>query len=180
MGLPDGRVFGTGNILDTSRLIRVLADYTGLNTEAIKGNIVGEHGDGQVPIWSLFSIAGVPIREYCREVGLEWNAEIRIGMENTVRSLGAEIIGCKGRTHYGIATCVCFLADAILNQKLSIASVTSVLRGEYGVSDVALSVPSIIGVNGVEKRLEETWSDFEKERFNDAARVLRESIATIL
>ncbi|MBQ6621437.1 MAG: L-lactate dehydrogenase [Mogibacterium sp.] len=180
MGLPDGRVFGTGNILDTSRLIRVLSDYTGLNTEAIKGNIVGEHGDGQVPIWSLFTIAGVPIREYCRQVGLEWNAEIRIGMENSVRTLGAEIIKCKGRTHYGIATCVCFLADAILNQHLSIASVSSVLHGEYGVSDVAMSVPSIIGVNGVEKRLEETWTDFEKERFYAAAEVLKESIATIL
>ena len=179
MGLPDGRVFGTGNILDTSRLIRVLADYTGLNTEPIRGNIVGEHGDGQVPVWSMFTIAGVPIRDYCREVGLDWNAEIRIGMENAVRNLGARIIACKDKTHYGIATCVCFIADAILNQKLSIAPVSSVLQGEYGVSDVSMSVPSIIGVNGVEKRLVETWTDFELERFHAAAKVLRDSLDTI-
>lgn len=169
MDLPDGRVFGTGNILDASRLVRVVSDYTRLNTEMIKANIVGEHGDGQIPIWSMLSVAGVPIKEYCATVGLEWNAKIRIEMENTVRNLGAEIIKGKGKTHYGIATCVSYIADAILNQRLTIAPVSSVLRGEYGVDKLALSVPSIIGVNGVEKRLEEHWSDFELKRFGEVA-----------
>ena len=173
MELPDGRVFGTGNILDTSRLVRFVSDYTGLNTEMIKANIVGEHGDGQIPIWSTLSIAGVPIKEYCSSVGLEWNSTTRIEMENKVIGLGAEIIKGKGKTHYGIATCVCYIADAILNQRLTIAPVTSVLRGEYGVSNVSLSVPSIIGVNGVDRRLEETWSDFEYERFIGSANKLK-------
>ncbi|MCQ2316277.1 MAG: L-lactate dehydrogenase [Bacteroidales bacterium] len=179
MGLPDGRVFGTGNILDTSRLIRLVADYTGLNTEMIKANIVGEHGDGQVPIWSLLSIAGVPIKDYLSSVDLEWNANIRIDMEKKVRDLGTQIIAGKGKTHYGIATCVCYIADAILNQRFTIAPVTSVLKGEYGVSDVALSVPSIIGVNGVERRLEEPWSDFEKERFEDSAETIKNILCSI-
>ena len=173
MGLPDGRVFGTGNILDTSRLVRLLADYTGLNTEMIKANVVGEHGDCQVPIWSMISIAGVPIKEYCENVGLEWNSHIRIEMEEKVRGLGAEIIKGKEKTHYGIATCVCYIADAILNQRFIIAPVTSVLRGEYGVNNVSLSIPSIIGVNGIEKRLEEQWSEFEKDRFLKSAEKLR-------
>lgn len=90
-------------------------------------------------------------------------------MEEKVRGLGSEIISGKGKTHYGIATCVCFIADAILNQRLTIAPVTSVLHGEYGVTDVALSVPSIIGVNGIERRLEEQWSKFELKRFHAAA-----------
>ena len=81
-------------------------------------------------------------------MGLKWNSSIRIDMENKVRGLGAEIIKGKGKTHYGIATCVCYIADAILNQRLTIAPVTSVMQGEYGVSDVSLSVPSIIGVRG--------------------------------
>ena len=179
MGLPDGRVFGTGNILDTSRLVRFVADYTGLNTEMIKANIVGEHGDGQIPIWSMLSIAGVPIKEYCSNVGLEWNAQIRIGMEEKVRGLGAEIIAGKGKTHYGIATCVCYIADAILNQRLTIAPVSSVLQGEYGISDVALSVPSIIGVNGIERRLEEPWSDFEIERFNASASNIKNFLGSL-
>lgn len=179
MGLPDGRVFGTGNILDTSRLVRFVADYTGLNTEMIRANIVGEHGDGQIPIWSMLTIAGIPIKEYCANVGLEWNSSIRIEMENKVKVLGAEIIKGKGKTHYGIATCVCYISEAILNQRLTIAPVTSVLKGENGINDVALSVPSIIGVNGIERRLEEEWSDFEIERFNDSARKLSECIKNL-
>lgn len=173
MGLPNGRIFGTGNILDTSRLVRIMADYTGLNTEMIRANIVGEHGEAQIPIWSMLSVAGVPIDEYCRGVGLEWNSRIRIGIEENVRELGGDIIKKKGKTHYGIATCVCYIADAILNQRLTIVPVTSVLQGEYGLTNVALSVPSIIGVNGIERRLVEPWSDFEMQRFLDSAYKLR-------
>lgn len=179
MDLPDGRVFGTGNILDTSRLVRLVADYTGLNTEMIKANIVGEHGDGQIPIWSRLSIAGVPIKEYCKDVGLPWSSTVRINMEKKVKGLGAEIIRDKGKTHYGIATCVCYIADAILNQRLTIAPVTSVLGGEYGINNVALSVPSIIGVNGVDKRLEESWSNFEYDRFKATASNMKELLKTI-
>lgn len=179
LGLPDGRVFGTGNILDTSRLVRLVADYTGLNTEMIKASVVGEHGDGQVPIWSMLSVAGVSIGEYCANIGLEWNYQIRNSMEDKVRGLGTEIISGKGKTHYGIATCVCYIADAILNQRFVIAPVTSVLHGEYGVNDVALSVPSIIGVNGIERRLEEPWTDFEKTRFLESAEKLIQFIDSI-
>ena len=167
--LPDGMVFGTGNILDTSRLTRIVADYTGLNTEVVKGQIVGEHGDGQVTIWSKMSIAGDPIDDYCSDVNLEWNDEIKKDIENKVKGLGAEIIADKGKTHYGIATCVCYIADAVLNQRLTIASVSSVLKGEYGVDGVSLSVPSIIGVNGVERRLEERWTDEEYKQFKESA-----------
>lgn len=169
MDLPDGRVFGTGNILDTSRLMRIIADYTGLNTEVVKGQIVGEHGDRQITIWSTVSIAGDPIDEYCKDVGLRWDDSVKQEIEEKVKNLGAEIIKDKGKTHYGIATCVCYIADAVLNQRLTIASVSSVLHGEYGVSDVALSVPSIIGVNGVERRLEERWSESEFKAFKSAA-----------
>lgn len=173
MDLPDGKVFGTGNILDTSRLTRIVADYTGLNTEVVKGQIVGEHGDGQITIWSKVSIAGDPIEDYCKDVGLEWNETIREGIEKKVKGLGAEIIADKGKTHYGIATCVCYIADAVLNQRLTIASVSSVLRGEYGIEGVSLSVPSIIGVNGVERRLEERWTEEEYEKFVNSANQLK-------
>ena len=176
MDLPDGRVFGTGNILDSSRLIRTVADYIGLNTEVVKGNIVGEHGDGQVAIWSKLSIAGVPVDEYCSDVGLKWDEEIRKEMEKKVRGLGAEIISDKGKTHYGIATCVCLIADAVLNQRLTIAPVTSVLRGEYGINGVSLSVPSIIGASGVERRLEERWSEEEYSSFKKTAEKMKEVI----
>ena len=93
-----------------------------------------------------------------------------------VRAMGATIIAAKGRTHYGIATCVCSLADAILNQRLTIAPITSPLRGEYGINDVSISIPSIIGVNGVEHHLEERWSDDEVRRLRYSAEKMKETL----
>ncbi len=179
MQLPNGRVLGTGCILDTSRFVRCIADYTQLNTEVVKGFIVGEHGDSQVPIWSRLSIAGFPMSEYCENVGLEWNEDVRQNIAGKVKSMGAEIISGKGKTHYGIATCVCSLADAILNQRLTIASVSTPLEGEYGVKNISLSLPSIIGVNGVERRLRERWSDEEFNSFKANAEKLKQIIADL-
>lgn len=172
MGLPNGMVFGTGCILDTSRLVRSIANYIHINTEAIKCNIAGEHGDSQFPVWSKLTIAGMGMENYCRNVGLEWGDVQKDLLYEKVKNMGATIISAKGRTHYGIATCVCFLADAILNQRPTIAPVTSPLQGEYGIEKVSLSIPSIVGVRGVEHRLEETWSDRETEMLRMSADTL--------
>ena len=179
MDLPNGRVFGTGCILDTSRLIRGIADYTGINTEAIKCNIVGEHGDTQFPVWSRLSIAGLSMEEYCENVGLEWNEQKKVELNEKIRTMGAEIIASKGRTHYGIATCACSLADAVLNQRLTIAPVTSPLQGEYGITGVSISVPSIVGVNGVEHRLEEHWTDEELNKLRLSSEQMKATLAKL-
>ncbi len=179
MDLPNGKVFGTGCILDTSRLVRAISDYTDINIEAIKCSIVGEHGDSQFPLWSRLAIAGIPMAEYCENVGLEWGEEQKERLYNEVRNMGASIIEAKGRTHYGIATCVCSLADAVLNQRLTIAPVTSPLEGEYGIRDVAISIPSIVGVNGVERRLEERLVLSEIRNLRRSAEKMRETLDTI-
>ncbi len=179
MDLPVGKVLGTGCVLDTSRLVRRIADYTRLNIEAVKCNIVGEHGDTQFPVWSRLAIAGVPMDEYCSNVGLPWGQEQKDLLYDQVKNMGAEIIGAKGKTHYGIATCVCSLAAAVLNQRLTVAPVTSPLQGEYGIRDVSLSIPSIVGVNGVEHRLEEHWTEEERERLFHSGEVLKETLSHI-
>lgn len=177
-GLPNGMVFGTGCILDTSRLVRSISDYIHINTEAIKCNIVGEHGDSQFAVWSRLTIAGMSMDDYCRNVGLEWGDWQKGLLNNKVRKMGATIIDAKGRTHYGIATCVCFLADAILNQRPSIAPVSSPLQGEYGIKGVSLSLPSIVGVRGIEHRLEETWSAEEVALLRKSAETLSSKLKT--
>ena len=179
MGLPNGVVFGTGCILDTSRLVRCIADYTNLNTEAIKCNIVGEHGDSQFPVWSRLTIAGLTMEEYCSNVGLEWGDAQKEHLHEQVRRMGASIIEAKGRTHYGIATCVCSLADAVLNQRPTIAPVTSPLQGEYGISGVSISIPSIVSVRGVEHRLEENWAEEEIAMLHNSAERLSEKLAAL-
>lgn len=161
MGLPNGMVFGTGCLLDTSRTVRAVADFVRLNTEVVRGYVVGEHGNSQITLWSNFSIGGTQIDDYCKSVGLEWSQSD------------------KGKTHYGVATCVCSVADAILNQRPTIASVTSPLQSEYGVEGISLSVPSIIGVNGVEKRIEEKWSEEEFRSFKASAASLKDVLGRI-
>lgn len=173
MGLPNGMVFGSGNILDSSRFVRTIADYVGLSTGVINGYIVGEHGDGQVPIWSHVTVGGIPIAEYCQDVGLEWTDEVKKQITNKTKSMGAVIIAAKGRTHYGIATCVCQLADAIINQRPTISCVSSVLMGEHGCRGVALSVPSVVGPSGVQQRIREKWTPEEYRAFFDTVENVR-------
>ena len=168
MGLPNGIVFGTGCILDSSRFVRSIADYIGLNTGVINGYVVGEHGDDQVPIWSHVTVGAIPIDEYCSDVGIVWNQDTRDRISTQIKTMGSDIIRAKNRTHYGSATCVCQLADAIVNQRPSIASVSSVLMGEHGCRGVALSVPSVVGPAGVQQRIREKWSPQEYRAFFDA------------
>lgn len=176
MQLPDGMVFGTGCILDTSRFIRCVADYLELSTGVINGYIIGEHGDNQVPIWSKLVISGIPIEKYCQELNLEWNDEIRRRISEQTRTMGTEIIKAKGKTHYGIATSVCFIAEAIINQRPTIASVSSQLMGEHGVRDVSLSVPSVIGPGGVQQRIREKWAPGEYRGFEEAVEKVRKTL----
>lgn len=173
MGLPNGMVFGSGCILDSSRFVRCIADYVGLSTGVINGYVVGEHGDGQVPIWSHVTVGGIPIAEYCADVGLEWTDDVRKELAGKTKMMGSQIIAAKGRTHYGIATCVCQLADAIINQRPIISSVSSVLLGEHGCRDVALSVPSVVGPSGVQQRIREKWAPEEYRGFFDAVENVR-------
>ncbi len=179
MGLPNGMVFGSGCILDTSRFVRCVADYVGLNSGIINGYLVGEHGDSQVPVWSKVTVGGIAIDEYCREVDIQWDDEIKVSLAEQTKVMGAEIIEAKGRTHYGIATCVCSIADAVINMRPSIASVSSRLMGEHGVRDIALSVPSVIGPAGVQQRIRERWEPNEYAGFFAAVEKVRATINTL-
>jgi len=174
LGLPPGTVFGTGCMLDESRLVNVIADYVGLKQDIISAQVIGEHGDSKVPLWSKTSIAGIHIREYCNAMNLAFDSETRIMMEQKVLEMGSTIIRGKQRTHYGISTCVCYIADAILNRRATISCVTSALNNEYGISDVALSLPTIIDHMGATKRMEEYITDFELERLKKSAQIIKD------
>lgn len=179
LGLPDGMCFGTGCMLDTSRFVRSIADYVELNTGVVNGYIVGEHGDSQIPIWSKVNVAGIPIDEYCEERGIPWGEKNRDDITRKTREMGGKIIHAKGHTHYGIATCVCCIADSVINMRPTISTVTTSLMGEYGVKDVALSVPSVIGPAGVQQRLREKWNPEEYRGFFDAVQKMREVLKTL-
>ena len=174
MGLPLGRVFGTGCVLDTSRLTSAVSKYAGLTIDNIRALVIGEHGDTQVPVWSRLFIAGITIAEYCGEMGLAWDDEQKKVLAERVRNMGASIILDKERTHYGIATCVSYIASAVLSNHKAVVPVSSTLQGEYGISDIALSVPSIIGSKGIEKRIVERLEPLEFDALHVSAKHLLE------
>ena len=118
-------------------------------------------------------VKGIPIDEFCDDMKIAWSDAIKQQIANQTKVMGAEIIRGKGRTHYGIATCVCQLADSILNCRPTIASVSSVLMGEHGCKDVAISVPSVVGPSGVQQRIREKWSSEEYREFFDAVEKIR-------
>ena len=179
MGLPDGMVLGSGCILDSSRFVRCIADYIELNTGVVNGYVVGEHGDCQVPVWSHVTVAGMLIDDFCCEMKIEWNDEVKSKIAFKTKTMGSEIIREKSRTHYGISTCTCQIADAIINQKPTICSVSSALMGEHGCRGVALSVPSVIGPSGVQQRIREKWSPEEYRDFFRAVESMREILVEL-
>lgn len=156
LNLAKGKVFGTGCMLDSSRLSAILTDYLGKNVEI---PVIGEHGNFQIPLWSAIGECGLSESQ-------------KAAMEDDVRSMGAEIIAGKGKTFYGIATCAAVLAGAIISDIPICTSVSTVLDGEYGIKDTALSIPCLINSNGAKILSGVTLSDEEREKLLKTANFL--------
>lgn len=149
---PRNKIIGTGTLLDTARFRRILAQRYLVDTKNVNGYILGEHGESAFATWSLVNIAGIPVNELNKVLGMEvpfYKDEIL----KEVKNIGKEILTLKGFTNYGIAGTVSILVKAILLNELSIMPVSTTLEGEYGISDVALSIPSIISSDGIKKTL---------------------------
>jgi len=175
MALKPGTVFGTGCVLDCSRLSNILAEVVDLPVDIINTTIIGEHGEGQVVLWSKSLVGGLQIDEYCESVGIQFDENAKQTAEQRVLQMGMEIIKGKGRTHYGTASCVCYIANAILNHHSTIACVSSVFSGEYGIDKVAMSLPSVITSNGIERRFVDKLSNNELNKLKETAKKLDKS-----
>jgi L-lactate dehydrogenase len=176
-GLPNGRVVGTGTLLDTSRFVSALSSRFGVNAASIHATILGEHGDSMVPIWSKVQIDECPINEYCELSGLPFTEDDKIAIGEKVKTAGARVINGKGATYFAIATCVCDAVDSIVKNKNTILPLSTILNGEYGISDVALSVPCVLNANGVERKICYSISDEEQALLNDSAKQIKDFIA---
>ncbi len=173
MNLPKGRVFGTGCILDSSRLVNIISDYVDLAPEFINAMIIGEHGNSQIPLWDEAKVANIPLAKFCEAENLPFNTEIKEKMTQKVLNMGTEIIRGKGKTYYGISTCVCHIADAILNRRIITASVSSTNAGEFLFNDVSVSLPSLIDHNGIKLVLPINITDEERKRLNNSVQTLK-------
>ena len=177
-GLPKNQVLGSGTVLDTSRLKYMISQRTGIDARNCHTYIIGEHGDSEVAAWSITNIGGMSMHEFCRYTG-KCSLNDLDDMYNDVKNSAYEIIEKKGATYYAIAVAVAKIVECIAGDENSILTVSSVFDGQYGIEDVALSVPTKVGGDGIEKILEVPFSRDEMKGLRNSAATLKENLKEI-
>lgn len=173
-GLPAARVFGSGTILDTARFRYLLGDRYTVDPRSVHAYIVGEHGDSELALWSLANIAGVRLRDFESTTGKGYDeAELEEIFKQT-RDAAYAIIERKGATYYAIGLGLLTIVEAILRDQHTVLTVSSQMTGQYGVSDICTSLPTIIGAGGIEEVLNLSISPQEEEAFRRSAATLTE------
>jgi L-lactate dehydrogenase len=148
-GLPPGRVFGSGTVLDTSRLRFALARRCGVAVPNVHANVVGEHGDSEIALWSTATIANIPLQRWTPPDGDPIDDSERDRFLDQVRGSAQRIVKGKGATNFAIGLAAARILEAIQEDERRIYTVSALLDGEYGLSDVCLSIPRLLGRAGV-------------------------------
>ena len=174
LGLPVHQVYGLGTMLDTSRFSSLIADELKLAPSQVKALILGEHGDSMVPIWSSATVNGLPL------AGL---SECSPGFQNAVfertKGSGAEVIKRKGGAGWAVAIAIREVVHAVLLNKRSLLPVSSLVQRVYGIDDICLSVPAIVGRKGIERQTEIKLWPKEQMALQQSARALKEILAKV-
>jgi L-lactate dehydrogenase len=178
-GLPANRVIGSGTILDTARFRYLLSQHAGVDPRSVHAYIIGEHGDSEVPVWSLANIAGMPLVEYCKMNCDKFDQEEYDRIFEQTRDAAYHIIELKGATFYGIGMGLVRICEAILRGQHTVLSVSTLIQDYYGINDVYLSLPCVIDREGVSKFLHLPLNDNEIAGLQKSAAVLKETIHSL-
>ncbi|MBQ8300942.1 MAG: L-lactate dehydrogenase [Clostridia bacterium] len=177
-GLPKHQVIGSGTVLDTSRLKYLISRHTGVDARYCHTYIIGEHGDSEVAAWSMTNIAGMSMHRFFENYGKCTDADLD-AMYHEVKNSAYEIIQKKGATYYAIAAAVARIVECIAGAENSVLTVSTVLEGEYGISDISLSVPTQLSGYGVERVLDVPFSEKEIKGLRNSADTLKASLKSI-
>jgi L-lactate dehydrogenase len=167
---PINRIIGSGTLLDSARFRYLLGEELDIDPRSIHAHIVGEHGDSEVPLWSLANVAGT---------GIELSDEVKENIFTNTRDAAYQIISSKGATYYAIALALDRICTAILKDEGAVLNVSTLLQDYHGISDVFLGVPCIVDRQGVREVLKLTITDKEKEQLHMSANKLKGLIETI-
>jgi L-lactate dehydrogenase len=172
-GLPRQRVIGSGTVLDSSRLRVLLAQHTGVAVQSIHAHIVGEHGDSQLPLWSSASIGPIPVSEWGAPGRKPFDEATRAEIAEQVVRAAETIIRGKGATNYAIGLSAARIIEAMLYDEGQILPVSSLLDGQYGISDICLSLPTIVDRTGIRAVLTQPITDDEVTALRRSAEAIR-------
>ena len=178
-GYPRERVIGSGTVLDTARLKQLLGEELGVDSRNVHAFIVGEHGDSELAVWSGANVSGLDLQDFCRLRGKALNPQDMDRLYREVQGSADAIIRRKGATYYGIAMAVGRIAECIVKDEHAVLPVSAVLEGEYGLEKLALSVPAIVGKNGLEKILEIPLSQTERTALDSSAQQMQQAIRQV-
>jgi L-lactate dehydrogenase len=175
-GVPPTRVLGSGTTLDTARFRVLLGRHLGVDPQHIHGYVVGEHGDSEVLTWSLVTVGGMPLEEFCRQHGIRLDDTVRQEIDHRVRHAAYHIVEGKGSTYYGIGAALSRIVDAILRDQRAILTVCTPVARVLDVCDVAISLPHLVGGDGVLASFPLPLNEDEQAALNVSAEVVCQAI----
>jgi L-lactate dehydrogenase len=178
-GFPSGRVIGSGTILDTSRLRYVLGEHLKVDARNVHAYIIGEHGDSEVPAWSLASVAGTRLKDYTAVYGQELDDAHLNSVFKQVKNAAYKIIELKGRTYYAIGLGLTRIVESIIRDENAILTVSSLLHDYYGVDEICLSVPTIVNRTGVREVLKLPLTEEEITKLQSSASTLKSIVKSL-
>lgn len=173
-GYEENRVIGSGTVLDTARLKYELGKHLDVDSRSVHAFIIGEHGDSEIAAWSCANVSGIKLNNFCEMRGYYAHEESMKKIANDVKNSAYEIIERKKATYYGIAMSVKRICEAIIRDEKSILPVSSIMHGQYGIEGICLSMPAIVGKNGIETTVPLQLNNNETEKLQDSAIKLKE------
>lgn len=175
-GYPANRVIGSGTVLDTGRFKYLLGEHLAIDSRSVHAFIIGEHGDSEIAAWSSANVSGIDLNDFCEMRGHYNHHEAMEKIANDVKNSAYEIIAKKHATYYGIAMSVKRICEAIVRDEKSIMPISSMMHGEYGIEDVALSMPAIVGKNGAQGKVPISLNYDEITKLQESAKALKKVI----
>jgi len=178
-GLPENRVLGSGTVLDTARLKCRLGEHLSVDSRSVHTFIIGEHGDSEIAVWSSANVSGVPLSRFCEMRGHYKHTEAMQQIAEEVKMSAYQIIAKKHATYYGIAMSVKRICEAIVNDEKAILPVSNMMHGAYGLENITLSMPAIVGKDGVETAIPISLDGNEALSLKASADTLRKIIDSL-
>lgn len=178
-GVPASRVLGSGTMLDTARFRTLLGTHLGVDAHHLHGYVLGEHGDSEVLTWSLVTVGGMPLEEFCQRRGVRFDEEQRQIIDHDVRRAAYTIIEGKGATYFGIGSALARIIEVILHDQRAILTVSSATPDSWGGESVTFSLPNLVGGEGILATFPPTLTESENAELCASAGVIAAAMAGV-
>ena len=176
-GLPENKVIGSGTVLDTARLKYELGNHLNVDSRSVHAFIIGEHGDSEIAAWSSANVSGIPLNKFCEMRGHFNHDEAMKRIAENVKNSAYKIIEKKKATYYGVAMAVKRICEAIVRDEKSILPISSLMKGDFGIEGISLSMPAIVGKDGVECLVPIQLNEEEISKLQQSAQTLKNTLS---